>query len=87
MGIITKLKANREVESLTREFVGVVPGEWDVDDKRSYIVAVIRQRPSGEWDVDKRSHIVDRAFLDQPLSPAISTSFFSFMKKACEDIE
>ena len=80
VGIVTKLKSNREVANLTREFVGVVLPDLK-------IIAVIRQRPSGEWDVDKRSNIVERAFLDQPLSPVISTAFFSFMKKAVEDIE
>ena len=86
VGIVTKLKSNRGVASLTREFVGVVPGSITHEIELE-IIAVIRQRPSGEWDVDKRSNIVGRAFLDQPLSPVVSTAFFSFMKKSAEGIE
>jgi hypothetical protein len=67
-----------------REFIGVMP-PYD-DSEEPQIVAVIRQRPNGEWNVDKRTKITERTFLDHPFttSDIISTSLYSFMKKALE---
>ena len=79
VGIVIRLTPRREVANLIREFVGVV---WSSDDfKEPKIVAIVRQRPTGEWNVDKRTKIIERAFVDYPLTENISTSLYSFMLK------
>jgi hypothetical protein len=84
VGITIKLTPRREAASLMREFIGVIPPHDDSGEPE--IVAVIRQRPTGDWNVDKRTKIIERTFLDHPFttSDIISTSLYSFMKKALE---
>lgn len=65
-----------------REFIGViVPSN---DSKEPEIVAIVRQRPNGEWNVDKRAKIIERTFLDTPLTADVSASLYSFMKQRLE---
>lgn len=77
VGIVIKLTPQREVASLIREFIGVVLS----NDEQPKIVAVVYQRPTGEWNVDKRTKIIERAFVDHPLTKNFSTSLYSFMLK------
>ena len=83
VGIVIRLTPRREASSLVREFIGVVPPSNDSEEPK--IVAIIRQRANGEWNVDKRTKLLERTFLDNPITADVSTSLYSFMKKSLEE--